>query len=352
MALQGTSLDERPPRPEEGKDPRLVTLMKQYGIWHPGLVYPPGSRLAIQEQEIMAKIHDDLSREDIQKENVAMRKDTQEQNAFQRQEALNQRADYQAGLAADRETRNATLNEAVATRRAQQLQFMASDQNLDEGTRNAAKAQLVKELGLSVGGQKPAATGDYGPGGAQASTGSPEQPGYPTPTAAFTAEPPTQPQGQPATNPLSSEQILSQVPAGYDYNVSTGQYLPKSTVGMINGRPAGQVIAEGAQKTGIKPESPSGLSAYAGLFPNPPPKPEVATLPTTNYTAPTNLFAPAAQPQAPSAPILPPPTPGQPVTSEQLPMHRLMNALGATLFSKQPPWVQPRRKDELASSPY
>jgi len=36
-------------------------------------------------------------------------------------------------------------------------------------------------------------------------------------------------------------------------------------VGMINGRPAGEVIAEGAQRTGILPESQAGLSSLNSL---------------------------------------------------------------------------------------
>jgi hypothetical protein len=50
-------------------------------------------------------------------------------------------------------------------------------------------------------------------------------------------------------------------PKGQDYNVSTGEWMPSSLQGTINGKPAGQAIAEGAVRTGITPESRTGLAA-------------------------------------------------------------------------------------------
>jgi hypothetical protein len=54
-------------------------------------------------------------------------------------------------------------------------------------------------------------------------------------------------------------------PTGSDVNVNTGEFVPQGREGTINGQPAGQAIAEGAIKTGIRPESPSGTAALAAM---------------------------------------------------------------------------------------
>ena len=54
------------------------------------------------------------------------------------------------------------------------------------------------------------------------------------------------PRGQgPGTN------FAANTPPGSDYNLNSGQYVPKTTPGQINGRPAQNVLAEGASKTGV-----------------------------------------------------------------------------------------------------
>jgi len=66
------------------------------------------------------------------------------------------------------------------------------------------------------------------------------------------------------TAPLA-DRIRAVAPPGMSYNVSTGEWIPSGTPGTINARPAGEVIAEGALRTGIAPESVSGTAALAQL---------------------------------------------------------------------------------------
>lgn len=51
-------------------------------------------------------------------------------------------------------------------------------------------------------------------------------------------------------------------PEGYDLNVSTGEFVPSSRVGTINGRPSTEVIAEGALRRGVSPEDTRARAAY------------------------------------------------------------------------------------------
>jgi hypothetical protein len=57
----------------------------------------------------------------------------------------------------------------------------------------------------------------------------------------------------------------SGAPAGMDVNTNTGEFIPQGREGTINGQPAGQAIAEGAVKTGIRPESPRGTTELAAM---------------------------------------------------------------------------------------
>lgn len=52
------------------------------------------------------------------------------------------------------------------------------------------------------------------------------------------------------------------IPAGYDFNFNTGEYVPQSRVGMINGRPAIELNAENALRRGVSPEDTRTREAY------------------------------------------------------------------------------------------
>jgi len=178
-------------------DPRVVALMKQYGIWHPALIYPPGSKLAMHEQGIMAQILDDIAREDYQAETRAARTQAHEENlGFRREYAQGRREDV-AMAREDRQQaaqdRAQAMQFAHDTQRAQALQLGMSDPNLTPEQRNSIKAEYMKLLGVPTAGAAPAtkAKGEYGPGGAPtAAPPAPTAAGAPTytpPTAAFAA---------------------------------------------------------------------------------------------------------------------------------------------------------------------
>jgi hypothetical protein len=153
------------------------------------------------------------------------------------------------------------------------------------------------------------------------------------PTDLVGGEAPTAPQPQgPTTAPAGSP--FENLPPGYNINVNTGEFVPSNTVGTINGQPAGEAIAQGALRTGISPESPSGTAALrtkqatiAGTG-NPNLNEELASAgtfapstlaekpPATNrpFVGSPELFSPNAAP-VPTAPAVaggpgPAPTPG------------------------------------------
>jgi hypothetical protein len=110
-------------------------------------------------------------------------------------------------------------------------------------------------------------------------------------------------------------------PKGMDFNTNTGEWIPSNTVGTINGRPATQVIAEGALKRGVSPEDTRSREVYNALLsqrsqanatprmdiPLVPP-PELPGLPLDQLVAPANQPKPIdvsvgfpGQPQVPVA---------------------------------------------------
>jgi hypothetical protein len=164
-----TALDYRTPDVESQYDPRMVAEMKRFGIWHPGIVHPPGSRLAQHETEIMAHINDSIARQDALEESRAQRGEIHAEN-------LAQRKDYQGALTADREAalaaRSAAAADANATRRVGVLQLLASDPSLSKQNRAAVQQKMLEAAGISGTIEQPltAAKGEYGPEGAPKTT--------------------------------------------------------------------------------------------------------------------------------------------------------------------------------------
>jgi hypothetical protein len=96
--------------------------------------------------------------------------------------------------------------------------------------------------------------------------------------------------GSPAipSNRLIQHGQIYNGPPGYDLNINTGEWVPTNRVGTINGRPATQVIAEGALKRGVSPEDTRSrevyntMRQYPGMAATPPidiPIPNPAELP-------------------------------------------------------------------------
>lgn len=158
MALQGSMLD-RPAR--QGTD-----VNNDPNYWR-ALLTSPNRQIREQAEMMMRILETRNLREDqqiFQGQNLA-------ESRAQRSDYNNARLDQRRSEQADRldmaEARKSAVAEANATRRAQQLQFMAADPNLSPDIRNAAKAAMVKDLGLDTG-TAPAAggpKGEYGPGG-------------------------------------------------------------------------------------------------------------------------------------------------------------------------------------------
>lgn len=64
---------------------------------------------------------------------------------------------------------------------------------------------------------------------------------------------------------LEAGQVFN-APRGYDYNVSTGQWIPSTTEGTINGIPASRALAEGALRSGVNPiYSPKAMDLLEGM---------------------------------------------------------------------------------------
>lgn len=60
--------------------------------------------------------------------------------------------------------------------------------------------------------------------------------------------------------------LAQQVPAGYDLNINTGEYIPKGQEGTINGIPATQALVEGALRSGVAPiYSPKAMATLDQL---------------------------------------------------------------------------------------
>jgi hypothetical protein len=207
----------------------------------------------------------------------------------------------------DRET--AGYRADVLAQRGQEMQdresarTLASVQSLMEaypGPEGQKRAQAVLNQYLAGRGiTMPAAAPDAATVAAQqfaASQGKPVVGGAPTPTTPAAQPTAGAPQvtGAPATTPAAGAPAA---PTGARITGSVGvpgwsppinfapsgtvapapaptgtvippelEYVrPAGTVGYINGRPAGEVIAEGALRTGITPESESGRTALAAL---------------------------------------------------------------------------------------
>jgi hypothetical protein len=169
MALKGGALDrptERPNAPEY--PPEVVTRMKQMGIWHPGITYPPGSRLGQHESELMANILSQYQRGQELEETRAYRQEASQANREQREQAQQQLDEYRRG-------RLEQTGEVGAARKAQTLQYMLNDPTMAKiyEKNPEIRRRMADEMLRSTGIEPPtapapgvtAARGEFGPGG-------------------------------------------------------------------------------------------------------------------------------------------------------------------------------------------
>jgi hypothetical protein len=91
--------------------------------------------------------------------------------------------------------------------------------------------------------------------------------------------------------PGSAAYTYENLPQGYDLNVNTGEFVPSSLVGTINGRPATQVIAEGALSQGVSPEDTRSRAVYNQMISdrsmaqrNPPPNENMIPTPVGPFS--------------------------------------------------------------------
>lgn len=392
MPLTGSSLDYRPSRLEDQYDPREVALMKQQGVWPPGTRYPPGTKQAAQEQDVIAHIHDVIARQDQLAESRAQRRDISTEN-------LAARRDYNNALIADRAERARTAQQGADARLIETLQFVAADTSQPAATRQAASNRIASLVGLgaaqataagttSVPAQAPTgAKGSYAPGGVGAEATTQQQAGYAPPPETFgvtgepapgrditaqvygTTRPPTA--ATPPTYAIpqlygGESRIAPGAGAGY---YRDGSFLgPAYTEeGKKLPRPAGATGMVGTAGLGLQydtvgnitsPLGPEQRRVVGGINPRQTVE-NIPTFETQTYTEPTPAgyqpqpFVPPTEAFAgkgAGTPYYPTPTPAptpaaQPWTAEQGLMHRL---LAATLLRKGLPWLteEEQKKEE------
>lgn len=157
MALQGGMLDQ-PVR-------RGTDVNNDPNYWRQLLTSP--NRAVRDQAEMMMRM---LETRSLREDQQAFQGQNLEEARAQRRDYNNARLEQRQSEQTDRldmaEARRSAVAEANATRRAQQLQFMAADPNLSPEIRNAAKVAMVKDLGLDVNVDAAAAggpKGEYGP---------------------------------------------------------------------------------------------------------------------------------------------------------------------------------------------
>jgi hypothetical protein len=250
---------------DEGLDPRMVAKMKQRGIWHPAMVYPPTSRQGRAEAQIMDSIQSELAREDAGEarasafqENLALRKDaaTARQDVLREAEAgRSERAQTRAELSKQAEQDRVTqgLIQGITAASYMQEAGKPIQQTLMNeymkrlGIQPTATTTTTKPMGeYGVGGgvnPAPAPTPGTTPAPTPGATPQPQfgtyqqvaqQQGYAQPTAAFA--PPQQQQQFVAPQGTTVANALPNAPAGYDFNVNTGEYILQSAPQFINGQ--------------------------------------------------------------------------------------------------------------------
>jgi hypothetical protein len=226
-------------------------------------------------------------------EQIRSREEAQGLNREQLQQRAEELADYRANLMAQRGT-EAEERSAARTlasipsileaypgpegqKRAQQvLNQYLSRQGITAPTTapDAATAAIQRVQGKPPTGAPPAAPGVDQARLNQAllesrampgTVGRPE--GGTPPTAAPTAggrriATPTGSIAAPV-EPSQIERMIAATPPGMAFSAERGGYIPATTQGTIGGRAAGDVLAEGALRTGITPESESGKAALA-----------------------------------------------------------------------------------------
>lgn len=206
-----------------------------------------------------------------------------------------------------REAQQAGLKEAHDTQRAQQLQIMAADPNLGKPAQDAAKAELIKLMGLTVAAPSSGAKGEYGPGGAPKGV-APTAPttSYNTPTDAFKVDAATG-VGSGATSPADFRKY-QETHSTVNADGLRSTTLPSGGIAKAFDRTTSPGRAKIGASNGFTPTPFPDTTAAT----NPPPNENAIAKPISGYTPPTSAFTEAvpAQPQAAATPASNVPAPG------------------------------------------
>lgn len=245
-------------------------------------------------------------------EQIQAREQAHGENVAQREARAKELADYRASVLGERKTE---FDERQADRALAALQYLPTIYK-DPKQVQAMSQQIMNQYLTRAGITAPAIPTDAAteavrrfagvaptpaaptpaPTGITQPTAAPVAvAGAPAPAAAPGAIPTEGPTGPTGVPPTQIERMIAATPAGMAYSASRGGYIPATTQGTIGGRPAGEVIAEGARRIGITPESASGLAALTA-----PPPGTLAAKPIGPTPAGPPLGAAGAGPEPPT----------------------------------------------------
>lgn len=195
-------------------------------------------------------------------EQISAREEAHGENIAQREQAAKQLADYREDLLAQR-------GEEAKDREAARV-LAALQYETDPKVTKQVLSQFYASHGITSPGAAPTDPVTAAAQRFRAAQGGTVAPGTQPPTATPTATPvPAAPPATPTTTPPvpTTPPAPTGVPpvAGVPAPPPAEEEFmrPAGTVGYISGRPAGEVIAEGALRTGVMPQSESGRAALA-----------------------------------------------------------------------------------------
>jgi hypothetical protein len=204
----------------QGYDNETIAMMKQMGIWHPGMVtnktLPGGHENPEYAAEQAAMQHILALREHAKgtDEVTNARTDARREYATQRADA----AKLVEQGRNDRAAEMRVLREQAEKDRVNQGLIAAAHEELDPARQKVIMNEYYKRLGVTLPGvndTKPVA-GEYGPGAAKPKAPSP----YVLPERTLIGG-------------------ATQAPAGYDYNLNTGEFVRKDQPQFVNGQQVG-----------------------------------------------------------------------------------------------------------------